>query len=111
MDAATPIVSAILGSHPEVKAFLCANDNMCLGAHTALKDAGKLGKVQLVGFDNIPAVQDLIRNGDVLCTVDQHADQIAVNGIEYALQIVKDHSSPQDRETAVDLVTADSLKK
>jgi ribose transport system substrate-binding protein len=110
-EAATPIVSAILGSHPEVKAILCANDNMCLGAHIAIKDAGKLGKVQLIGFDNIPAVQELIRNGDVLCTVDQHADQIAVNGIEYALQILKDHSAPQDRETAVDLVTADTLKK
>ena len=110
-DAATPIVSAVLGSHPEVKAFLCANDNMCLNARTALKDAGKLGKVQLIGFDNIPAVQELIRNGDVLCTVDQHADQIAVNGIEYALQILKDHSPPQDRETTVDLVTADTLKK
>jgi ribose transport system substrate-binding protein len=111
MDAATPIASAILGSHPNIKAFLCANDNMCLGVHTALKDANKLGKVQLVGFDDIAAVQELIRNGDVLCTVDQHGDQIAVKGIEYALQIMKDHSTPQDQETAVDLVTADSLKK
>ena len=110
-DKATPLVSSILNSHPEIKALLCANDSMCLGAHTALKDANKIGQVQVVGFDNIAAVQELIRKGDILCTVDQHADQIAVNGIEYALQIVKEHSTPTDKETAVDLVTAETLKK
>ena len=110
-DKATPLVASILSSHPEIKAFLCGNDSMCLGAHTALKDAKKIGQVQLVGFDNIAAVQELIKRGDVLCTVDQHPDQIAVNGVEYALTILKTHAAPADRETAVDLVTAETLKK
>jgi len=110
-DKATPIVSSILNSNPQIKAFLCANDSMCLGAHTALKDAGQLGKVYLVGFDNIAAVQELIKKGDVLCTVDQHADQIAANGIDHALKILKEHLTPADKQTAVDLITADTLKK
>jgi ribose transport system substrate-binding protein len=110
-DKATPLVSSILGAHPEIKAVLCANDSMALGAHTAIRDAQKVGKVQLVGFDNIAAVQELIKKGDVLCTVDQHADQIAVNGIQYALEILKNKSQPADKETAVDLVTAEILKR
>jgi ribose transport system substrate-binding protein len=60
-DKATPLVASILSSHPEIKAFLCANDSMCLGAHTALKDAKKLKQIQLVGFDNIAAVQELVK--------------------------------------------------
>jgi ribose transport system substrate-binding protein len=110
-DKATPLVSSIINAHPEIKAILCANDSMCLGAHTALKDAGKIGKVQLVGFDNIAAVHELVKNGDVLCTVDQHADQIAVNGIEYALEVFKTHAAPNDKETPVDLITAETLTK
>ena len=110
-DKATPLVSSILNANPQIQAILCANDSMCLGAHTALKDAGKIGKVQLIGFDNIAAVQELVKNGDVLCTVDQHADQIAVNGIEYALEIIKTHAAPTDKETPVDLITADTLAK
>ncbi|HEX8522508.1 MAG TPA: sugar ABC transporter substrate-binding protein [Tepidisphaeraceae bacterium] len=110
-DKATPLVSSILQSNPKIKAFLCANDSMCLGAHTALKDAGKIGQVQLVGFDNIAAVGELVKKGDVLCTVDQHADQIAVNGIQYALEMLKTKSTPADKETAVDLVTSETLKK
>lgn len=109
-DKATPLVSSILSSHPEIKAFLCANDSMCLGAHTALKDAKKVGQVQLVGFDNVDAVRELLKKGDVLCTVDQHADQIAVNGVEYALEILKTHEAPADKETAVDLVTKETAK-
>jgi ribose transport system substrate-binding protein len=108
-DKATRLVSSIISAHPDVQAVLCANDSMCLGAQTALKDAGLLGKVKLVGFDNIAAVQQLVRQGDVLCTVDQHGDQIAVNGIEYALEILKSRSTPADRETPVDLITAESL--
>jgi ribose transport system substrate-binding protein len=110
-DKATPIASSILTSHPQLKAILCANDSMVLGARTAVKDAGKIGQVQLVGFDNIAAVQELIKKRDVLCTVDQHADQIATNGITYALEILKTKSTPTDKETAVDLVTAETLKK
>ncbi|HZZ43334.1 MAG TPA: sugar ABC transporter substrate-binding protein [Tepidisphaeraceae bacterium] len=109
-DKATPLVSSILSSHPDIKAFLCANDSMCLGAHTALKDAKKIGSIQLIGFDNIAAVQSLVKSGEVLCTVDQHADQIAAKGVDYALQILKTHAAPADQETPVDLVTAESLK-
>ena len=61
-------------------------------------------------FDNIAAVQQLVQNGDVLCTVDQHADQIATNGVHYALDILKTHSTPTDKETPVDLVTKETLK-
>ena len=89
----------------ELKAVLCANDSMALGAVQALK--GK--NVKIIGFDNISAIQTLIKEGKVLCTVDQYADRIAVNGIEYALEILKTGEKPADKETSVDLVTAEDL--
>lgn len=107
---ATPLVASILNSNPQIKAFLCANDSMALGAHVALKDARKLGQVMIVGFDNIQAMQELVRKGDVLCTVDQYGDKIAAFGIEYALEILKNKSTPADKETPVDLITAETLK-
>ncbi len=104
------VVAAMIQEHPELKAVLCANDNMALGAVAALKAAGKLDAVKVVGFDNIQAVQALIRKGEILCSVDQHADQVAVFGIEHALEILKTKGAPADKETPVDLVTAESLK-
>jgi ribose transport system substrate-binding protein len=110
MDQAVKIVSAILPPNPDLKAILCANDTMAQGAIAALESAGKLKQIQVVGFDNIAAIQKAIRDGSVLCTADQHGDQIAVYGIEYALEILKTKAAPADKETPVDLVTAESLK-
>jgi ribose transport system substrate-binding protein len=106
-DRAYKLVSHIYNMFgADLKAVLCANDSMALGAANALKGKGVL----VAGFDNISAVQELIKEGRVVCTVDQHADRIAVNGIEYALEILRTGQTPQDKETSVDLITAESLR-
>lgn len=110
-DQASKLAAAMLTAHPELKALLCANDSMALGAVAAVKAAGKAGQVQIVGFDNIGAVQELLKSGTVLCTVDQHGDQLAVFGIEYALEMLGKKATPTDKETPVDLITAETLKK
>ena len=108
---ANQVVSALVSEHPEVKAVLCANDSMALGAVAALKAAGRGKDVLVGGFDNISAVQQLVRDGQILATADQHGDQLAVYGIEYALQMLHDRKArPADRETPVDLITADTLR-
>ena len=107
---ANQVASAMIGEHPDLKALLCANDSMALGAVAALKAAGKTGSVLVVGFDNISAVHDLLKSGAILATADQHADQLAAFGIEYALEMLKTKAAPRDRETPVDLVTAESVR-
>jgi ribose transport system substrate-binding protein len=107
---ANQVASSIITEQPDLKAVLCANDNMALGAVAALRAAGKSKDILVIGFDNISAVQQLIRDKQILATVDQHADLLAVYGIEYALQIIKSKDAPADRETPVDLITAENLK-
>ncbi len=107
---ASQVVSAIVTAKPELKAVLCANDSMALGAVAAIKAAGKAKDILIVGFDNIGAVQTLLKDGQVLATVDQHADQLAVFGIEYALEILARKTTPADKQTSVDLVTAETLR-
>jgi ribose transport system substrate-binding protein len=109
-DDAEKVVAGMITQHPETKAVLCANDNMALGAVAALKAAGKLDQVLVIGYDNISAVQSRIRDGTIFCTIDQHADRIAVYGIQYALEILERKAVPLDKETPVDLITAESLR-
>jgi ribose transport system substrate-binding protein len=104
------MVGPIILAQPGLKALLCANDSMALGAIAALKAANKTGQIQVIGFDNISAVQQLIKDGRILCTVDQHGDQIAVYGIQYAMEILQKKASPADKQTPVDLITAENLK-
>jgi ribose transport system substrate-binding protein len=105
MEKANGVAAAMLSENPELKAILCANDNMALGAAAAIQAAGKTGKVLVVGFDNISAVRTLLDKGEVVATADQHGDQLAVFGIEAALKILKGEAAPADQTTAVDLIT------
>ena len=108
---ASQIVSALVTEQPGVKAILCGNDSMALGAIAALKAAGRQGTVLVAGFDNISAVQALVKSGEIVATADQHGDQLAVYGIEHALQQLRTPGArPADRQTPVDIVTADRLQ-
>lgn len=105
---ASQVVAALVTEQPGIKAILCGNDSMALGALAALRAAGRQGTVLVAGFDNISAVQALVESGEIVATADQHGDQLAVYGIEYALQqIATPGITPADRQTPVDLVTAD----
>ena len=106
---AAEITAAILVRFPELKAILCANDSMALGAVSAIRQAGKDDEIQVVGFDNVTAIQALIKEGKVLATADQHADLLAVYGIEYALDIFSNGGVLNDRVTRVDLISRASF--
>jgi ribose transport system substrate-binding protein len=105
MEKANTVAAAILSEHRDLKALLCANDNMALGAVSAIIAAGLAGQVLVVGFDNIAAMRPMLAGGRVVATADQHADQLAVFGIEAVLKIIKGEAPPADQTTAVDLVT------
>ncbi len=110
MDMANKIAAAMLSEHPDLKGLLCSNDSMALGALAAVKAAGREGKVYIVGFDNISAIRQALKDGSVLATADQHGDQLAVFGIEYALRLLHGETGPADQQTPVDLITAESLR-
>jgi ribose transport system substrate-binding protein len=105
MEKANSVSAALLSEHPQLKAILCANDNMALGAVAAIQAAGKAGAVLVAGFDNISAIRPMLDKGQVVATADQHADQLAVFGIEAALKILNGEAPPADQTTAVDLIT------
>ncbi|MBG86490.1 MAG: LacI family transcriptional regulator [Verrucomicrobiales bacterium] len=109
MDKANNIASAMLSEHQDLKAILCANDSMALGAVAAVNSANKTGKVAVVGFDNISAVKPMLEDGRILATADQYAGQLAAFGIEAALGVLSGDSQPEDQTTAVDLVTKETL--
>ena len=47
------------------------------------------GQVQVLGYDNIEAINPMLQDGRVLATADQFASQQAVFGINTALDALK----------------------
>lgn len=109
IDKGNAIASAMLNQFPNLKALLCGNDNMAIGAVSAVRAAGKQGKVSVVGYDNIGAIKPMLKDGRVLATADQYAAKQAVFGIDVALKAIEERKKQSELsqvvETPVDLVT------
>ncbi|RMM62431.1 Ribose ABC transporter, periplasmic ribose-binding protein [Pseudomonas savastanoi pv. glycinea] len=109
IDKGNAVASAMLNEYPNLKALLAGNDSMALGAVSAVRAAGKAGKVIVVGYDNINAIKPMLKDGRVLATADQFAAKQAVFGIEAALKLVKGEKVDTNEkgviETPVELVT------
>ena len=109
-EEANTVVSNLLVKYPDVQGIMCANDSMALGAVKAIEAAGRTGEVLVVGFDNIPAVQDLILEGKILASVDQFGPDMAKNAIEVGMRILNGEELSGWIKTPVQLVTAEDLK-
>ncbi len=103
-EKANAISAVLLTEHPDLKALLCANDSMALGAVSAVTAANRSKEVAVVGFDNIAAVRPLLDDGRLVATADQHGDQLAVFGIELALDVLAGKQTPENKTTAVDVI-------
>jgi ribose transport system substrate-binding protein len=108
-EEANTLMTNLLTRHPDVQGVMAANDSMALGVVKAL-DAAKLSKkVQVVGFDNIPAIQKLVKEGKVLATIDQFGPDMATNCIKTGFRMKKGEKLTGWRKTPVKLITAKNV--
>ena len=87
-DRALKLVEDLLLVNPDVKAILCNNDLMAIGAIEALKEAGyKPGEVLVSGGDGDKAALDLIREGWLTVTIDKMPDLEATTAYNTAVAL------------------------
>ena len=67
MDVATNIMQ----THPDIRAFYCANDTMALGVLQAVQNANRTSQVIVVGTDAVPGAVESVKNGGLAATVGQ----------------------------------------
>jgi len=85
-EEANTLMTNFLTQYHDIQGVMAANDSMALGVVKALDAAGKSGQIKVVGFDNIPAVQPLVKGGKMLATVEQYGADMAALGIDYGLK-------------------------
>lgn len=107
-DLGYAAVADLLRAEPDVKALLCGNDNMAIGAVRAVAEAGLQGKVLIGGYDHIPGIRPYIDDGRVLATADQYPGKQAQYALDLALkalaQNMKQADLPGIVQTPVELV-------
>lgn len=79
---------SMLARHPDIQGLFCANDKMALGAMKAIKEAGKSGKIVVIGYDNIPDVKPYLESGEMAATIEQHPDLMGKYGVRAAVGVL-----------------------
>lgn len=109
-EEANTVMTNLLTRFPDVKGVMCANDSMALGVVRAIEAAGLSGQIEVVGFDNIGACQELIKEGKMLATVDQFGPEMAANAIKVGFRILGGEVISGWEKTSVEVVSKENLK-
>lgn len=109
-EEANTLMTNLLTLHPDVQGIMCANDSMAVGVEKAIAAAGMTGKIHIVGFDNIGAVQKLIKEDKVLATIDQFGPEMAANAIKVGFRILNGEKLSGWEKTPIELVTKENVK-
>lgn len=86
----------ILQAHPDVNAILGSNDQMALGAVQAVKSAGKLDEILIVGDDAIPSALSALKAGELDATIDGNTDLVGYEAVKAAYAVVKEGKKLDD---------------
>jgi ribose transport system substrate-binding protein len=81
-DQAFRTAEDILQAHPGLGAIFGINDDSALGALAAVEQAGKAGRVAIVGFDAVPEAREAIKAGRIHADVIQQPKLIGTRTVE-----------------------------
>ncbi len=109
-EQATAVAENTLSRFPDLDAFFGANAPGAPGAARAVKEAGKVGEVVIVGFDDTPLCLQFIKDGVVQATVAQRPRDMGYRCIKLLVQATQGAKPPSEIiDTGVTVITADNV--
>lgn len=101
---AAAIITSTVAAHPDLAGVFTITTNNTEGAATGVREAQRVGKIKIVGFDTSdPIVQD-IRSGIVAADVVQYPYHVGQLGVEMMVQALD--GKPIEREIHTPFVIA-----
>ncbi len=83
------VTEAILRAHPDLQGLWAQNDEMALGALKAVSEAGKQGKIVVVGTNGDPGAIAALQTGEMTATIALPPYQQGFMGIEALVMKLK----------------------
>jgi ribose transport system substrate-binding protein len=105
------VMENIITGNPNIVAVFASNDNMALGAVEALKSAGLLDKVMVVGFDANPDAAQSILAGEMRASVAQNPANMGAFGVESVLKLGAGEKLAPVIDTGTVLVTKENAEQ
>jgi ribose transport system substrate-binding protein len=110
MQTAQTEASRILSAHPDLDAFAVVDAAGPVGVGLALQEAGRVGDVVYVGIDDVPQLQELMREGVLDLSIATQPRMIG-RWIVIALMMQNlGFATPQWLDTGIGYLTPDMVK-
>jgi ribose transport system substrate-binding protein len=93
------ITKTLIQAHPALKAIFASNEGSAIGAVNGIKEAGKAGKIVLVGFDSGKAQIDAIRSGLETGAITQNPVGIGYQTVKAAVDVLAGKKVPKKIDT------------
>lgn len=104
-------MESLLSKNPDITGVIAGNDEMALGAINALKEAKKLDKVKVLGFDGNQDAVDAVQSGEMVATVLQPIVEGTKKAITQLDSVIRTgETGVADEKQAIDcvLITKDN---
>lgn len=111
-DGGIALMEDLLATNPEIDAVFCENDSMCLGAQTAIADAGRSDEMFIVGVDGeLAALEAIIGETNYAATGLNNSDQIGRAAFHRIMSILAGAIPEKDTFLPSPLITKDNVLK
>ena len=110
IETACQQASAVLQAHPELSGYLCCDTSGSVGIATAIKKAGKAGRIKVVCMDGIKPILQAIKEGLIdssSATIPKLQGSMAILMLWQASLGVP---MPQAVDTGIDVITQDNVE-
>jgi len=111
IETARQQASSVLEAHPDLNGYLCCDASGPIGIATAIKEAGKVGKVKVVSMDGIRPILDAIKQGVIdssSATIPKMQGSMSVLMLWQASLGVQ---MPQAIDTGIDVITRENVDR
>jgi ribose transport system substrate-binding protein len=102
---AASLVTAALQKDPDIVGIFATNLFAAEGSATGIKQAGKAGKVSIVGFDAGPDQIKALKDGTVQALIAQQPDTIGVDGLDQAVAALDGGKITPKIQTGFSIIT------
>lgn len=99
----------LVEEYPDLKMLIGLNENAAVGAAWALKELGKEGEIQLVGFDSSLEEVKLIEEGVFQGIVIQNPFNMGYLGVEQAIKLIAGEEIEVHIDSGSKLITMENL--
>ena len=106
---AAQLIGAQLQKDPDLIGVFATNLFSAEGSATGIRQAGKSGQVQVVGFDAGPNQIQALREGTVQALVAQDPGTIGKFGVDEAVTALEGGENTKDVQTGFTIITQENL--